>query len=219
MDRFDTEFVQVTVRMLVDPTDTDDLETVHALQDQLAVVPGAGRPFPMPDFDRGRYEGLRAALLELGKYIPDSLGAFGSRDTVDPVNFLVSTATGWGGLPETEAMYFTESTPRAAGHYQLRLADVPADAFWSISVYNRDGYFEANPFDSFNLNSVFATPEDDGSYLVDFAPEDRGFPNFLYVMDGWNFVLRLYRPHPEVISGEWPIPKEQLVDATSTAHL
>lgn len=214
MDQFDTEFVQVTVRILVDPNDDDDIAAVHALQDQLAVVPGAGRPFAVPDFDRERYEGLRKALLQVGSYIPDSVGAFGSRETVDPVNFLVSTATGWGGLPETEAMYFPESTPRSAGHYRLHLVDVPADAFWSLSIYNRDGYFEANPFDSFNLNSVFATPEDDGSYVVDFAPEDGGYRNFLYVMDGWNYVLRLYRPRPEVISGEWPVPKEQLLETT-----
>ena len=213
MDRFDTEFVQVTMRILVDPTDPADIAAVHGLQDQLTVVPGAGRPFVVPDFDRERYDGLRAALLELGRHIPDSVGAFGSRATVDPVSFLVNTATGWGGLPETEAMYFLETTPRPVGHYQLRLVDVPADAFWSISVYNRDGYFEANPFESFNVNSVFASPDDDGTFVIDFAPEDRGYRNFLYVMEGWNYVLRLYRPRPEVISGDWPIPKEQLIDA------
>ena len=209
MDRFDTPYVQVVVRILVDPTDPEDIATVHALQDKLAIVSGAGRPFVAPEYDQERYEGLYQALLAVGSYLPDSVGAFGSRESVEPVSFLVNTAQGWGGLPETEAIYFTETTPRSVGHYQLRLADVPADAFWSISVYNRDGYFEANPFDSYNLNSVFATAEDDGSYVVDFAPEDRGYHNFLYVMDGWNYVLRLYRPHPEVISGDWPVPKEQ----------
>ena len=212
MEEFDTPYVQVTVRILVNPTDPDDIAEVQALQDELAVVPGAGRPFVVPEFDRDRYDGLYQALLAVGKYIPDSVGAFGSKETVDPVAFLVNTALGWGGLPETEAMYFTETTPRPAGHYRLHLLDVPADGFWSLSVYNRDGYFEANPYGSHNINSVFATPEDDGSYVIDFAPEDRGYRNFLYVMDGWNYALRLYRPHPEVISGDWLVPKEELLD-------
>ena len=211
-DRFDTEYVQVIVRILVDPTDPDDIATVHALQDELAIVPGAGRPFTVPDFDEDRYDGLYAALLEVGEYVPDSIGAFGSRETVEPVSFIVNTALGWGGLPETEAIYFGEAAPRPVGHYQMRLVDVPADAFWSLSIYNRDGYFEANPYGSHNINSVFATPEDDGSYVLDLAPEDRGYRNFLYVMDGWNYVLRLYRPHPEVISGEWTPPKERLLE-------
>lgn len=43
-------------------------------------------------------------------------------------------------------MFYTiESAPRPAGHYRIVFGDVPVDGFWSISVYNRDGSFEANP--------------------------------------------------------------------------
>ncbi|MGL6278369.1 MAG: hypothetical protein ACRC50_02285 [Gaiella sp.] len=35
-------------------------------------------------------------------------------------------------------------------------------------------------------------------------PGDR--PNHLDVMDGWNYAIRLYRPHPEIIDGTWTPP-------------
>ena len=31
-------------------------------------------------------------------------------------------------------------------------------------------------------------------------------PNTLGVMDGWNYIVRLYRPHPAVLDGTWTFP-------------
>ena len=44
-------------------------------------------------------------------------------------------------------------------------ADVPVDAFWSISLYNARGFFEPNDRDAYNVNSVTGTRNDDGSTL------------------------------------------------------
>ena len=41
-----------------------------------------------------------------------------------------------------------------------------------MSIHNRDGDFEANPFDSYNINSVTARPRDNGSVTLDMASED-----------------------------------------------
>jgi hypothetical protein len=30
-------------------------------------------------------------------------------------------------------------------------------------------------------------------------------------MDGWNWVFRLYRPHPEVLDGTWQLPEMEQV--------
>ena len=30
---------------------------------------------------------------------------------------------------------------------------------------------------------------------------DPSASNFLYIMDGWNYLIRLYRAHPDVING------------------
>ena len=40
--------------------------------------------------------------------------------------------------------------------YQLTVKDVPVDGFWSVSVYNKAGYFEKNPYNSYTVNSASA---------------------------------------------------------------
>jgi len=89
--------------------------------------------------------------------------------------------------------------------------DVPVDGFWSVSIYNKDGYFEKNEFDSYNINSVTAKPNDDGSYTLNFGGCGDGRINCLYVMDGWNYAVRLYQPHEEIQKGQWHFPEPQPV--------
>ena len=70
---------------------------------------------------------------------------FGRRQDVDPVHHLIGSAAGWGGLPDAEATYVGVSPGLPVGEYELTVgADVPVDGFWSISVYNAEGYFEPN---------------------------------------------------------------------------
>jgi hypothetical protein len=31
-------------------------------------------------------------------------------------------------------------------------------------------------------------------------------PNCLPIMDGWNYIVRLYRPRSEILDGTWSFP-------------
>ncbi len=108
--------------------------------------------------------------------MPDTTRTFGTESEVDPIRHLIGTATGWGGLPETEAFYFMETEARPSGRYTFTLRDIPVDAFWSVSIYNRDGYYEANPYNSYNFNSITAKADPDGSVILNLAPEERALP-------------------------------------------
>ncbi len=33
--------------------------------------------------------------------------------------------------------------------------------------------------------------------------------NFLYVMEGWNYAVRMYRSHQEILEGTWTLPEPQ----------
>ncbi len=209
VDEFDTGFVLLVARTLADPTDADDIAEANRLQDGLAVDAASARTWGPGRFDEVSYKATKKPLLALGAGIHDSTRTFGRKGDVDRVRFLIGSAGGFGGLPETEAYYVIRANPQPVGRFRLTVGDVPVDAFWSISVYNRDGYFDPNPFESYSVNSVTAGHNDDGTVTVVLGPEPDGADNFLYVTDGWNYVVRLYRPRPEVLDGTWEFPEPE----------
>ena len=119
---------------------------------------------------------------------------------------LIGTAAGWGGLPEHEAFYVNVEPRLPVGVYQLTVSDVPVDAFWSISLYNAEGYFEPNARNLNNVNSITAERNDDGSITVNFGVSDAAKPNYFPIMDGWNYLVRLYRPRAEILDGRFTFP-------------
>ncbi len=203
---FDTAYVAVAARVLVDPDDAGDVATVNALQDRFALRAASGRPFVLLDYDESSFDATRQALLELAKGLTGFERAFGRKGEVDPVRHLIGTAAGWGGLPEREAYYVNVNPQLPVGEYELTVGDVPVDAFWSISVYNASGFFEPVEHGANSINSITAVPNTDGSVTVHFGGCSDHRPNCLAIMDGWNYVVRLYRPHREIIDGTWAFP-------------
>jgi hypothetical protein len=131
---------------------------------------------------------------------------FGHREQIDPIRHLIGTAAGWGGLPTTEAAYVGAFPQLGPGDYELTLSDVPVDAFWSISVYNAEGFFQKNRWDRYTVNSVTAEPNADGSVTVRFVAGEPTEPNSIPVPEGWNYLVRLYRPRASFFDGTWTLP-------------
>jgi hypothetical protein len=46
---------------------------------------------------------------------------------------------------------------------------------------------------------------------VQFGGCDGKVPNCLPIMPGWNYIMRLYRPRPEILKGSWKLPEAQPV--------
>ena len=199
--------VVLAARTLVDPQDPDDLAAVASLQDQLLLDVAAGRTFVPPDYDTPSLDRTRRALLALAADMTSFESSFGRRQDVDPVHHLIGSAAGWGGLPDAEATYVGVSPGLPVDEYELTVgADVPVDGFWSISVYNAEGYFEPNERDAYSINSITAARNDDGSVTVRFGGDGDPARNSLPITDGWNYLVRLYRPRPEILTGAWSFP-------------
>lgn len=198
--------VLAAARILADPADAADLAEVARLQDLLGVSAASERPFTPPEYDAASLDATRRALLELARGLGGFDHAFGSRNAVDPVRHLIATAAGWGGLPDHEARYASVDPGLPAGEYSLTVGEVPVDGFWSISVYNADGYFEPNERGVYSVNSITAERSADGSVTVSFGGCDGERPNCLPITAGWNYTIRLYRPRAEILDGSWTFP-------------
>ena len=209
IDEFDTPYVVLAARILVDPADPEDVAAVNRLQDQLAVSSVSSRSFAPPAYDAASYTATRNAVLELARHGGGFGRAFGRKADVDPIQHLLGTAAGWGGLPREEAFYQSSEADLPLGEFKIDVGEVPVDAFWSISLYNREGYFEPNARNLNSVNSITAARNADGTVTVNFGVSDDDKPNYLPIMDGWNYLVRLYRPHPEILDGSWTFPSIQ----------
>ena len=88
-------------------------------------------------------------------------------------------------------------------------ADVPVDGFWSITVYDADGRFQKNEYDAYSVNNLTGKKSPDGLVVVQFGGCDGKIFNCLPTVPGWNYMVRLYRPHAESLNGTWQFPEAQ----------
>src|SRR6516225_1200168 len=213
-DGIGTRYGIVVARMLVDPANPQDVQQIHALQDALTMSQQSPGTFEIPNWDGASLKKVRSALLQLGETISDTRRMFGTAENqVDPVRHLVGTALVWGGLPEKDALYLPVTPARNDGTtvHKLTVKDVPVDGFWSITVYNAEGYLEPNQFNAYSLNNITAKKGADGSVAIQFGGCDGEIANCLPIMKGWNYTVRLFRPRPEILDGRWRFPEAQPV--------
>lgn len=209
-DSVGTRYAALLVRVFVDPTDPNDPARAHAVQDGIRIEQAAAGTLDLPDWDKTSLDAARKALNELGALGRDGFGVtMGKKNEIDPISHLVGTAVGWGLNPPTEAIYLMPALTTNDGTtvHRLTMKDIPVDAFWSISVYNKDGFFEPNPLNRNAINNVTGKKDASGAITVQFGGcSAEGPDNCIPVTEGWNYVVRLYRPRAEVMSGTWRLP-------------
>ncbi|MEC5398045.1 DUF1254 domain-containing protein [Uliginosibacterium sp. H1] len=210
-DKVGTRYVVAGVRTLVDPADAKDVAQVHALQDGIKSSQKSVGKFEIPAWDQASQKKVRDALLVLSSTTTGFQKAFGTKKEVDPVRHLLGTAAGWGGNPDKDATYLSFTPPKNDGTtvHKLTVKDVPVDAFWSISVYNAEGYFQKNELNAYSLNNLTAKRDANGAVTVQFGGCDGKVANCLPIVNGWNYTVRLYRPRAEILNGKWKFPEAQ----------
>ena len=203
-DKVGTRFAYIIVRTFLDP---DDLAATNALQDGLHVEGGGAGPLDIPDWNIEQMMTARDALNTLAKLGASNEGAFGTRDETDPIKHLIFTAAGWGGMPlkNTFADLGTVENNDGTPHV-VTARDVPVRAFWSIIVYDADGFIPQNDVGVYSYNNVTAQPNPDGSITIHLGG-DPGQVNYLPIAPGWNYGIRMYEPEPQILDGTWTFPK------------
>jgi hypothetical protein len=146
----------------------------------------------------GNYYLKRAVVTQLG------LGANLPEDAIYPINLFDSSRQPLDGANKYTIHFDKGATP-------------PAGAFWSITLYDKDGFQVANSLNRFAVSSWMPFKfNGDGSLDIYFQNESPGADmeaNWLPAPKGpFNLTMRLYAPRSEALTGKWnppPVVKEQ----------
>jgi hypothetical protein len=209
-----TRYAIAVVRFVVDFSNEEDVREVYALQDAIKLNQERPGTFEIPHWDEAGLTKIKATLLQLGTTVSDTRRMFGANERqVDPVKHLIGSAMLWGGYPEKDALYLPITPARNDGMavYKLTVGDVPVAGFWSLTVYNSEGYLQPNPDNVYSVNSTTAKKSPDGSVTVQFGECDGRVPNCLPITQGWNYTVRLFLPRREILDGTWRFPEAQPV--------
>jgi hypothetical protein len=223
-DNVSTRYMLIVVRILVDPGNRADVADVHALQDAIRVARQGGGRFVIPNWDPVSQSKVRVALQLLGNTIDGDARTFGGRGEVDPVRHLIGTATHWDRCPPREIAYLL-STPRhndGTTVHRLHVGHVPVDAFWSLTVYDSSGHYLSDSYTGRSVNSRTGERDADQGMTIHFgdsAVSAVSAVNSLQIARGWCYVVRMYRPRPEILGGKWRFPEAEPVRGTASAVL
>lgn len=212
-DEIGTRYVAAAIRTFVDPADRQDVAQALALQDQIKVSQANGPgQFVVPAWDQASQKSIREHLLALNNSLPDTNDMFGNKDQIKPIRHLIGSAAAWGGNPQKEATSLNVTPAKNDGKtlYQLTVKEVPVDGFWSISVYNAQGYYTPNKQNAYSLNNLTAKQASDGSVKVLFGGCEQTTENCLPIESGWNYMVRLYRPQAAILDGTWKFPEARV---------
>ena len=81
-----------------------------------------------------------------------------------------------------------------------RWTDSGRSAFITVKVI-----FEKNQYNAYSVNNITGKKNKDGSMTIHFGGDPKQ-PNFLPIMEGWNYLVRLYQPRKEIMDGSWKFP-------------
>lgn len=207
-ERVGTRYVWLRVRTLAASERSTAREAAGKIQDQIRVEQSSKGKFEVPRWDENQLAALRSDLAQ--RALPERSGEmFGKAGEVDPERHLLGTAREWGGLPRRDAVRFDVRPKVDDGQtvHVLTFREVPVDGFWSITVYDSDGYLVPKDLGFYNLTSASTVPNRDGSFTIQFGGCRRLGSNCLQISPGWTYSVRLYRPRPEILDGRWLFPQ------------
>jgi hypothetical protein len=208
-----TRYVLLTIRTFMEPNDKQDLKEAHRLQDAVGVKQADVGKFEVPNWKKDQVEQMRDTINVVASTVTDTSKMFGKKEELDPVYWMLGAALGWGGLPAAAATYVNVVPEKNDGKtpYTITVKDVPVDAFWSVTLYDDKGWIPVNNQNAYSFNNVTAKKNKDGSITIHFGGDPKQ-PNFLPILPGWNYIVRLYQPKMEILDGTWKFPDPEAVE-------
>jgi len=203
----DTKYLGLVVRIqVINPKDTAEIARVNALQDQFIITAGSADSLPAFTWDLASLTALTARYEKESAQYSGFKGMMGPRGKVNEKTRHIVAAASWGLFPEWDATYLNYSGGQDPTRcYKATYQPPQNKAFWSVTVYGRDGYMKS---DNNIVNSSTVKLNTDGTFTVHFGSKAAcgDVPNRLDVSDGWNYIMRIYRPGAPVVDGTYTLP-------------
>jgi hypothetical protein len=205
----DTKYVVLIQRIqIMDPDDPADVALVNELQNRFEISAASDDLFPEPQWDRDSMLDLRADYeAEFQKFSQYEADWMGPRGEVNKETRHLAVAGAQLLFPEEDAVYINYvGPPSAEACYTATYEVPPNDAFWSITIYGADGFMK----DERNIvNDRNVTLNDDGTFTVYYGSEAQcgDQPNRVDITEGWNFLMRIYRPGQAVLDRSYTLPE------------
>jgi len=212
-EKVGTRYALLALRTFMDPNDEQDMQEAYRLQNAVVVKQADIGKFEVPNWNKEEVEQMRNTINVVAATVTDSSKMFGRKEKLDPVYWLLGAALGWGGLPAEAATYANAVPEKNDGKtpYTLTVTDVPVYGFWSVTLYDEKGWMPVNKYNAYSFNNVTAKKAKDGSVTIHFGG-DPNADNFLPIVPGWNYIVRMYQPGPEILDGSWKFPNPKLVE-------
>lgn len=208
----ETKYLLVGVRIKVfNPEDMSEIAMINKLQDQFVIK--ASSEDALPAF-KWNMESLKAMTVQYekdGTQYSSYKGMQGPRGKVNEKTRHIAAAAVFGLFPEWDATYLNYNGGHDDKVCHKATYKVPENnAFWSITVYGDDGYMESENNVVSSSNVKFNA---DGTFTAYYGSKEicGDKPNRVDVTEGWNFLLRVYRPGPSVIDGSYKVAKAEPV--------
>jgi len=203
----DTKYVGIAIRIQVNnANDPEEIKEVNALQDQFRINASSADPLPSYKWNIESLDALRTQYEKDSAAYSSWKGMQGPRGKVNEKTRHIAAAAAWGLLPEWDATYMNYSGDHDYRACYTATYKVPENkAFWSITVYGNDGYMK---HENNTLNGANVQFNDDGTFTAYYGSKEAcgDVPNRLDATEGWNFLMRVYRPGSSVIDGKYKIP-------------
>ena len=212
-EKVGTRYAFLALRTFVDANDEQYMKAAYQLQDAVSFEQADIGKFEVPDWKKDEVEQMRHTAQVIASTVTDAGKMFGKKEELDPVYWMLGAAIGWGGLPAEAASYVNVVPERNDGKtpYTLTVTDVPVYGFWSVTLYDDEGWLPVNKYDAYSFNNVTAKKDKDGSITIHFGGDPKA-DNFLPIVPGWNYIVRLYQPGPEILNGTWKFPSPEAVE-------
>ena len=224
------DFFQKMATLMKDNPPADADATILAKMAKVGIVPG--KPFDMATLDpavvKGLESGAKAGLQMIKEQVPrmgKNVNGWQIAFTGDyGADYLFRAATAFVGLganrPQDACYPMTgvdaegkplDGADRYVWHFASKNDMPPVNGFWSLTMYNGDYYFVANPLNRYTLSQRNKLKENaDGSidmYLQQDNPGPEKESNWLPAPKGkFNLCLRLYWPKESFLDGSWTPP-------------